>query len=248
MMRQIQSKKIQIPQNSQQLFLAKCLVEQQLEQTQKNSTQISLKGNSYDGSVLFRVVKTKEIAAFARDSKLYVFAKPLKDFKGLPLDTKVVSLNNIVKTDGVMRCAKCKSWVNDADVIKCPCGGYLQKRKRFHVRGETTESLDAGYLEIQAALEDIRISAKMDCKPRCKTYTPTGITYSMAGMSSVIPETKPRMVTCVSEQGAMWLEKFGESRLCENVIIRKIDGFNIPPNDSDVQASLRAHLRKVANY
>jgi len=183
MMRQIQSKKIQILQNSQQLFLAKCLVEQQLEQTQRN-TQISLKGN-HDGSVLFRVAKTKEIAAFAIHSKLYVFAKPLPDFKGLPLDTKVVSLNDIVKTNGVMRCTKCKSWVNTADVTKCPCGGYLQARKRFHVRGETTESLDAEYLEIQSALKDIRISAKMEHTPRAKPYIPTGITASMAGMSSV---------------------------------------------------------------
>jgi len=155
--------------------LAKCLVEQQLEQIQK-STQISLKGNQDDGSVLFRVVKTKEIAAFAKDSKLYVFAKPLKDFNGLPLDTKVVSLNNLVKTDGVMRCAKCKSWVTDADVARCPCGGYLQKRKRFHVRGETTDSLDAEYLEIQSALEDIRTSARMsihlDAKPTLQQESP----------------------------------------------------------------------------
>lgn len=245
-MRQILSKKIQIPQNNQKLFVAKCFVEQQLEQIQKN-TRISLKGNPDDGSVFFRVVKTKEIAAFAKDGKLYVFAKPLPDFKGLPLDTTMVPLNNIVKTDGVMRCTKCKSWIKHADVVKCPCGGYLQKRKRLHVRGEITDSLDVQYLEIQSALEDIKVSAKMDCKPRAKSYTPTGITPSMAGISSVIPETKPRMVTCVSEQGVTWLERFGESRLCENAIIRKIDGFKIPTNDSGVQASLRAHLQKVAN-
>jgi len=246
MMRQILSKKIQIPQNSQKLFVAKCFVEQQLEQIQKN-TRISIKGNPDDGSVFFRVVKTKEIAAFAKDGKLYVFAKPLPEFKGLPLDTTMVPLSNIVKTDGVMKCTKCKSWMKHADITKCPCGGYLQKRKRFHVRGEITESLDAEYLEIQSALKDIKISAKMDCKPRQKSYVTTGITPSMAGISSVIPDTKPRMVTCVSEQGVTWLEKWGKPQLIDNVIIQKIDGFKIPPNDSDVQASLRAHLRKMAN-
>jgi len=186
MSRQIQSKKIQTPQNSEKLFLAKCFVEQQLEQIQKSSTQISLKGNTDDGSVLFRVVKTKEIAAVAIDGNLYVFAKPLTNFKGLPLDAKMVQLSSIRKTDGVMRCAKCKSWVNDADVAKCPCGGYLQKRKRFHPKDEVTESLDGEYLEIQFALEDARISARMDSKPRHKVPTATGvITSSMAGMSSV---------------------------------------------------------------
>jgi len=244
MMRQIQSKKIQTTtQNSHQLFMAKCLVEQKLEQIQR-STKISITRNHDDGSVLFRVVKTKEIAAIVKGSKLYVFAKPLKDFKvGLPLDTEVVSLNDITKTDEVMRCTKCKSWTNDADVAKCPCGGYLQKKKRFHVRGEITESLDAEYIEIQSALKDIKISARMDYyKPRQKPYIVTGITPSMAGMSSVIPENKPRIVTRVSVHGATWLEKFGESRLIENAVIRKIDGFSIPPDDYDVQASLRAHM------
>lgn len=72
----------------------------------------------------------------------------------------------------------------------------------------------------------------------------TGITPSMAGMSSVISENKPRIVTRISVHGAMWLEKFGESRLIENAVIRKIDGFNIPPNDSDVQVSLRENLKR----
>ena len=190
MMRQIQSKKIQKSQqnnnNSQRLFLAKCLVEQQLEQIQKSgSTQISLKRNSDDGSVLFRVQKTKEIAAYAIDSKLYVFAKLLQEFRGLPLDAKIVSLSSIVKTDGVMMCRKCKSWANRANVAKCPCGGYFKKRPRFHARDETTQSLDAEYLEVQMALEDSRVSRKIDSKPRQKFPTPTGIiTSSMAGMSS----------------------------------------------------------------
>jgi len=185
-MTKIQSKKIQIPQNSEKLFLAKCFIEQQLEQIQKSSTQISLKGNTDDGSVLFRVVKTKEIAAVAINGNLYIFAKPVTSFKGLPLDCTMTPLNRIEKIDGVMRCVKCKKWVTDADVSQCPCGGYLKARKRFQVVGQITESLDAEYLEIQAALEDITISAQMDRRPRTKIPVSTGIiTSSMAGMSSV---------------------------------------------------------------
>ena len=241
MMRQITSKKIQIPQNSQNLFLAKCFVEQKLEAQMKKVT-ISLKGNP-DGTVFFKIVQTKEIAAIAKDSKVYVFANPVKDFKALPLDTTLVSLCDIVKTDGVMRCRKCKSWMQDAAVSKCPCGGYLQKRKRFHLRDETTEALDAEYLEIQTALNDIRTSAKIDCRPTSKQYIPTGmISTSVAGKASTETNTEPRMLTRVSAQGAEWLEEFGMSPLGQNVVIRKIDGFNIPPNDEAIQVSLRANL------
>ena len=241
MMREISSKKIQIPQNSQKLFLAKCFVEQKLEKVMKRA-QISLKGK-LDGTVFFRIVKTKEIAAIAKDSKVYVFAKPVKEFKALPLDTVVVSLHDIVKTDGVMRCVKCKSWMQDAAVSKCPCGGYLQKRKRFHLRDEITESLDAEYLEIQTALDDIRVSARIDRRPRMKKSIPIGMSKtSVAEKSSVTATEKTQMFTRVSTEGATWLEPFGMSPLGQNVIIRKIDGFNISPNDEDVQASLRANL------
>lgn len=185
MMRQIQSKKIQIPQNSQQLFLAKCFIEQRI------GNLVVIRGNPSDGSSVFKIKHTQEIAAVTKNNNLYVFSKPLKDFKGLPLDTKVVSLSKLVKTDGVMRCTKCKSWVKHADVTRCPCGGHFRKKKRFHVLGETTESIDAEYLEIQSALKDIKISAKMNCKPRQKTYVPTGITPPIAGMSSIETNTTP---------------------------------------------------------
>lgn len=154
-----------------------------------NNTNTSIKRDG--DSVFFRVVGTKEIAAIAKHKKLYVFAKPLKEFRALPLDTQVVLLSSIETTSGVMRCVKCKTWVIDSNVRKCPCKGYLVPRKRFHVRGETTESLDAEYLEVQTALEDIRVSSRMErSKTGSKIPVVTGIlTSKMAGMSSV--ETTP---------------------------------------------------------
>ena len=197
MSQQIQSKKIptstsiknvQNSNNNQQLFLAKCLVEQQLEQTTRN-TQLSIK--SIDGVTQFRT-RAKKIAAISQNGNLYIFAKPVVSFKGLPLDCTMVPLHRIEKTDGVMRCVKCKSWVSNADVSYCPCGGYLKERKRFQVVGQVTEPLDESYIEVQAALEDIRVSSRMDRRPRVKIHIATGIiTSSMAGKFSVeLPSTK----------------------------------------------------------
>lgn len=240
MMRQTTSTKIQTTKINQELFLAKCFVEQRLEQSMKHAT-ISLKENQ--DCTVFKIVQTKMIAAIAKDSTLYVFAKPLKEFKAFPLDTFAVSLNHIIKSDGTMRCSKCKSWMQDAAVSRCPCGGYLQKRKRFHLKDETTESLDAEYLEIQSALKDIKTSARIDCRPNVKKYIPSGIiTPKMAGMSSVSEDYSPKMISRVSESGATWLEAFGVSPLGNNVTIRKINGFNIPTNDENIQSSLRTGL------
>lgn len=180
--RNVQNKNVQTQYNIEQLFLAKCLVEQQLEQTTRN-TQLSIK--SVDGITQFKT-RTKMIAAVAQNGNLYVFAKPAVEFKGLPLDSTMIPLNRIEKIDGVMCCVKCRKWVTRENISQCPCGGYLKARKRFQVIGQVTESLDAEYLEIQAAQEDIRVSSRMDRRPRVKIYTPTGIiTSSMAGMSSV---------------------------------------------------------------
>ena len=181
-------KNVQNSNNSQKLFLAKCLVEQQLEQTTRN-TQLSIK--SVDGVTQFKT-RTKMIAAVAQNGNLYVFAKPAVEFKGLPLDSTMIPLNRIEKIDGVMCCVKCRKWVTRENISQCPCGGYLKERKRFQVMGQVTESLDAEYLEIQAALEDMKISARMDRRPRVKIPVVTGIiTSSMAGKFSVeLPSTK----------------------------------------------------------
>ena len=168
--------------------MAKCLVEQQLE-SQIRNTQISIR--YVDGVTQFKT-RAKKIAAISQKGNLYVFAKLVESFKGLPLDCTVIPLNRIEKIDGVMRCVKCTKWVTDADVSQCPCGGYLKERKRFQVMGQVTESLDESYLEIQAALEDMRISARIDNRPRVKIHIATGIiTRSMAGKSSIeLPSTK----------------------------------------------------------
>ena len=198
MSQQIQSKKIQststsiknvqnknVQNNSQKLFLAKCLVEQQLEQTTRN-TQLSIKMN--DETVLFKT-RAKKIAAVSQNGNLYIFAKPVESFKGLPLDSTMIPLNRIEKIDGVMRCVKCREWVTKENISQCPCGGYLKARKRFQMMGQVTESLDTEYLEVQAALEDMRISARIDCRPKVKIPVVTGIiTPKMAGMSSVSPD------------------------------------------------------------
>ena len=183
--RNVQNRNVQNSNDCQQLFLAKCLVEQQLESHSRN-TQLSIK--SVNGITQFKTL-AKKIAAVTSNGNLYVFAKPVVSFKGLPLDSTMIPLHRIEKIDGVMRCVKCREWVTRENITQCPCGGYLKARKRFQVMGQVTESLDDEYLEVQAALEDMQISARIDRTPRVKIPIPTGIiTPKMAGMSSVSSE------------------------------------------------------------
>ena len=234
-MKQKQQDKIQT--KDQKLFLAKCFIEQSLEHKIRKP-RISF--DILDESVQFKLVQTKEIAAVAKGTKMYVFARPVKSFIGMPLDAKMVSLKDIIVTENAMRCTKCKSWMQKENIKKCPCGGYLQYRKRFNLREETTTSLDAEFVEIQTAIEDARESAKTESMPRQKTYQSNGITHSMAGLCSVSIE-EPKMYSRVSDHGATWLESFGVSALCDVMTLKKIDGFAIP---SESQQLVREQLCK----
>ena len=180
MTRQTTNKKSNSTKNcsSDPLFLAKCLVEQHLEQVCRGRIQVSYRreidsknnnnGKPAPPSVYFRAVRTKMIAAVATDTNLYVFAKPIKKFRNLPLDIQTIKLDSIVKSDGVCCCVKCKRWVTRATTNVCPCGGFLKKRKRFHAQDTVTEPMDELHIEIQMVLKDIRISNAMSNKPRRK--------------------------------------------------------------------------------
>ena len=78
---------------------------------------------------------------------------------------------------------------------------------------------------------------------RAKRHIPTGMTHRLAGISSTTSEDKPKMVTHEYLQlEQCGLRNLATSPLGQNVIIRKINGFSISPNDENVQASLRTSL------
>ena len=236
MMRQNTSKKIQ--NNTQKLLLAKNYLEQELEsQGYRGHVRYDRTNKAL---VQFRI-KEGTIAVL-QDGKLNVFQMPVKKFQNaMPLEFQTVEMNSI-KTENATCCKKCNSWKQKADITRCICGGYLVNRNRFCT--DTVESWDAEYLEIEFARKDIREASKIEKNnPKRARYIPTGITHKLAGMSSVSEDVKSKMVTRVSTTGVMWLEEFGVSPLVQNVIIRKINGFNIPPNNENIQASLRTSLK-----
>jgi hypothetical protein len=233
MMRQNTSKKIQ-----QSAILAKNYLEQRLE-TQGNMGRVK-----YDAQQNVQFKTEHGYIAVLKGNTLQMFAKPIKKCSdSLPVDLESVDIGSI-KTSAATYCKKCKEWKMQACVTKCTCGGYLVSRKRFST--EKVKSWDEEFLETQFARKDIANAKRIDriLSHRPKKYVPTGITYSMAGMSSVCAKNAKKY-SRVSAHGATWLESFGVSPLFQNVVIRKIDGFVIPPNE-DIQVCLRARLAKIS--
>jgi len=236
MMRSNTSKKIQ--NNTQKLLLAKNYLEQELE---SQGYRGHVKYDRTNKSLIQFRVKEGTIAVL-KEGKISIFEIPVKKFRSsaMPLEFQTIDMDSI-QIQKATCCKKCHSWKQQADITKCSCGGYLVSRKRFCT--STIESWDAEYLEIEFARKDIREASKIErTKPKKARYIPTGMTHRLAGVSSVSENAKPQMIRRVSETGAEWLEEFGTSPLVQNVIIRKINGFSIPPNDENIQASLRTSL------
>ena len=236
MMRQNTSKKIQ--NNTQKLLLAKNYLEQELE---SQGYRGHVKYDQANKALVQFRIKEGTIAVL-QDGKLNVFQMPVKKWKGaMPLEIESIQIDSI-KTKKATCCKKCNSWKQQANITRCICGGYLVNRKRFCTG--TVESWDAEYLEVEFARKDIREASKIEKNnPKRARYIPTGMTHRLAGVSSVLEDVKSKMVTRVSTTGVEWLEEFGTSPLGQNVIIRKINGFNIPPNNENIQASLRTSLK-----
>ena len=237
MMRSNTSKKIQ--NNTQKLLLAKNYLEQELE---SQGYRGHVKYDRTNKSLIQFRVKEGTIAVL-KEGKISIFEIPVKKFRSsaMPLEFQTIDMDSI-QIQKATCCKKCHSWKQQADITKCSCGGYLVSRKRFCT--STIESWDAEYLEIEFARKDIREASKIErTKPKKARYIPTGMTHRLAGVSSVSENAKPQMIRRVSETGAEWLEEFGTSPLVQNVIIRKINGFSIPPNDENIQASLRTSLK-----